>query len=156
MSRQNKLKLDELHYAIINELREDATIPVSKLATRVHSSGATVRRRITRLRRNDIIRIVAVADPFKLGYSVVAIFMMKIDQSRMRQVNAALKKMKELRFVGVTVGGYDMVGEAWFRSTDEMLIFTTEVLARTPGVSRVETLQILEMITYTYDWGKQR
>lgn len=151
-----KLRLDNLHQAIIEVLQEDATIPVKDLAKRVHSSVATVSRRITRLKHSDMMRIVAVANPFKLGFSVVAIFLLKIDQSRMRKVNVLLGKMKELRFVGVTIGGYDMVGEAWFRSTDDMLTFTTDVLARVPGISRVETLQILEMITYTYDWGKRR
>jgi hypothetical protein len=48
---------------------------------------------------------------------------------------AALAEMGELRFVGVTVGTFDMVAEAWFRSADEMLSFTTEVLVQIPGSS---------------------
>jgi hypothetical protein len=49
-----------------------------------------------------------------------------------------------------------MVAEAWFKSTTEMLAFTTDTLARVHGIIRAELLQILEMVTYTYDWGKQR
>jgi DNA-binding Lrp family transcriptional regulator len=56
----------------------------------------------------------------------VAIINMKIDQRMMREVKAALAEMRELRFLGVTVGAYDMVAEVWFRSTEEMLNFTTE------------------------------
>jgi len=49
-----------------------------------------------------------------------------------------------------------MVAEAWFRSADKMLSFTSEVLAQIPGILRVEPLQIHEMVTYAYDWGKRR
>jgi hypothetical protein len=48
---------------------------------------------------------------------------------------AAPAEMRELRFVGVTVGTFEMVAEAWFRSADEMLSFTTEVLVQIPGPS---------------------
>ena len=48
-----------------------------------------------------------------------------------------------------------MVAEAWFKSTTEMLAFTTDTLARVPGILRTEPLQILEMVTYGYDWDKK-
>jgi hypothetical protein len=48
-----------------------------------------------------------------------------------------------------------MVAEAWFKSTAEMLAFTTDTLGRVPGIVRTEPLQILEMVTYMYDWGKK-
>lgn len=150
------VKLDDLDRAIIRQLQEDGTTPYRRLATLCDSSEPTVRRRISRLRKDDVLRVVAVVDPFKQGYAVVAIIHMKIDQREMRSVKAALANMPELRFVGVTVGAFDMVAEAWFQSTEEMLVFTTEKLTEVPGIVRAEPLQILEMVTYAYDWGKQR
>ena len=102
------------------------------------------------------MRLVAVVDPFKQGYPIVVILNMQIDQRQMLEVKKALAAMKELRFVDVTVGACDVVAEAWFRSTNEMLAFTTETLARVQGIIRIEPLQIFEMITYAYDWGKLR
>jgi Lrp/AsnC family transcriptional regulator for asnA, asnC and gidA len=156
VARVNTIKLDKLDQAIIRALQDDGSLSLRKLAVRCQSSEATVRRRVSRLLEADVIRIVAVADPFKLGYPIIAIINMKIEQRQMREVKAALADMKELRFVGVTVGGYDMVAEAWFQSTGEMLTFTTETLAQVPGILRAEPLQILEMVTYAYDWGKRR
>jgi Lrp/AsnC family transcriptional regulator for asnA, asnC and gidA len=153
--RRDGTKLDKLDLEILQSLQEDATISPRNLANRCHSSEATIRRRIARMRQHDVMRIVAVADPFKQGFSVVAIINMKIDQGKIHDIKASLAHMKELRFVGVTVGGYDMVAEAWFKSTAEMLAFTTDSLARVPGILRTEPLQILEMVTYTYDWGKK-
>ena len=148
------IKLDALDQTIIGHLRNDGTIPHRKLARLCGSSEPTVRRRISRLRREDVIKIVAVADPFKQGYPVVAILNMQIDQTKAEEVKAAISKMKELRFVGITLGNFDVVAEAWFRSAKEMLQFTSNVLTRVPGIARVEPLQIYELVTYAYDWGK--
>jgi Lrp/AsnC family transcriptional regulator for asnA, asnC and gidA len=148
------VKLDALDVAILRHLQEDGTLSYRALARRCASSEPTVRRRVARLRRNDVMRIVAVADPFKQGYPVVAIINMQIDQRQMHSVKAALGNMKELRFVGVTLGAFDVVAEAWFTSSEEMLRFTSDMLARVPGIIRVEPLQIHEMVTYAYDWGK--
>ena len=41
-------------------------------------------------------------------------------------------------------------------ASEEMLAFTSEVLAQVPGILRVEPLQIHEMVTYADDWGKRR
>ena len=147
---------DDLDRALLEALQEDGTLSCRALAVRCKSSEPTVRRRLRRLRQQDVFRIAAVVDPFKQGYPVVAIINMKVDQREMRAVKSALAEMRELRFVGVTVGTFDMVAEAWFRSADEMLSFTSEVLAQIPGILRVEPLQIHEMVTYAYDWGKRR
>lgn len=150
------MMLDQLDRAIVEALQTDGTLSFRELAVHCESSEATVRRRVRRLRKDDVLRIVAVVDPYKQGYPVVAIFNMKVDQRQMRAVKEVLASMRELRFVGVTVGSYDVVAEAWFRSGPDMLSFTNEVLAQIPGVLRVEPLQIHEMVTYAYDWGKPK
>lgn len=150
------MALDALDRALIEALQDDGTLSFRALAVRCKSSEATVRRRLRRLRKQDVFRIVAVVDPFKQGYPVVAIINMKVDQRQMRAVKSALSELRELRFIGVTVGSFDMVAEAWFRSAEEMLSFTSEVLAQIPGILRVEPLQIHEMVVYAYDWGKRR
>jgi Lrp/AsnC family transcriptional regulator for asnA, asnC and gidA len=156
MSGKGLLKLDALDHDIINHLQEDGTLTYREIAKRCKSSEPTIRRRVFRLQRNDVMRIVAVVDPFKRGYPVVAIINMQIDQRQMRSVKAILAGMKELRFVGVTVGAFDVVAEAWFQSSEEMLRFTSDTLSQVTGVIRVEPLQIHEMVTYAYDWGKFR
>jgi Lrp/AsnC family transcriptional regulator for asnA, asnC and gidA len=150
------MRLDPLDHAIIAQLQDDATISLRTLAARCGSSEPTVRRRVARLRKQDVMRVVAVVDPFKQGYPVVAIINLQVDQRQMDTVKVALAGMKELRFVGVTVGTYDLVAEAWFHSTDEMLTFMSDMLARVPGIIRATPLQVLQMVKYAYDWGQQR
>lgn len=148
------MRLDTLDRDLIAALQEDGTLTHRALAARCGSTEPTVRRRVARLLATDAMRIVAVADPFKQGYPIVAIINMQVDQRQMPSVKAALSQMPQLRFVGVTVGAFDVVAEAWFRSSEEMLAFTRDVIAQVPGIIRLEPLQIHEMVTYTYDWGK--
>jgi hypothetical protein len=83
-----------------------------------------VRRQTNCLRENDFMRVVAVADPFKLRYPAIAIINMKIDHRLMRDVKKKdLANKKTLRFVRITIGGYDLIAEAWSQSTDEMLAY---------------------------------
>jgi Lrp/AsnC family transcriptional regulator for asnA, asnC and gidA len=77
----------------------------------------------------------------------------QVEQSVIREVEQALIVMPEVRFLGITLGEYDLMLEAWFKSNDELLHFVTVTLTRIPGIKRTESFQILHLSKYTYDWG---
>ncbi len=64
---------------------------------------------------------MAVAPPFALGFSVVAVLGLQIDRSCRSELEQALHAMPDVRFVGVTVGSYDMLLEVWLSSPDALL-----------------------------------
>ena len=148
------MKLDELDRRIIAILQEDARQSNAEIAHRVGSSEPTVRRRVDRLVENQIIKIVAVVQPFQLGYDVVAIVGIQTDHRFNDVIERELERMPEVRFAGVTLGTYDMVVEAWFSSNEELRSFLHDRLFKLEGVLRTESLQVLKMVKYTYDWGK--
>lgn len=113
-------------------------------------------RRVDRLLRHGVIKIVAVASPFQLGYHVVAILGIQIDHSHLDQIEEALYAMPEIRFAGVTLGAYDIVVEAWFHSNDDLLSFLHGRLSKIAGIQRIEALQVAKMVKYTYDWSAPR
>jgi len=145
--------LDDLDRLIIAELEQDARQTNAAVAAKVGSSEPTVRRRIDRLVEEEVIRIVAVATPFKLGYGVVAILGIQIDHKYMDQIERALSEMQEVRFAGITLGTYDVVVEAWFQSNEELLTFLRERLSKLNGIGRIDSLQVAKMVKYTYDWS---
>ena len=146
--------LDELDRRIVAVLQENARLTNAEIAAQVGSSEPTVRRRVERLLREQVIKIVAVAAPFQLGYQVVAILGIQIDHQHLTQIEEALSAMSEIRFAGVTLGGYDVVAEAWFHSNEELLAFLHERLSKIVGIQRIESLQVVKMVKYTYDWSK--
>lgn len=97
-------ELDSLDRDILALLQEDARLPNRAIAVRVGSSEPTVRRRIDRMIEDGLIKIVAVASPFALGHTVMAILGLQIDRSYQSQIEEALRAIPEVRFVGLTLG----------------------------------------------------
>lgn len=149
------IRLDALDHKIIAILQENGRLTNAEAAAQVGSSEPTVRRRIDRLLQHQVIKIVAVAPPFSLGYHVVAILGLQIDHSRLTEIQEALLAMPEIRFAGVTLGSYDVVTEAWFQNNADLLSFLHERLSKIAGIQRIESLQVVKMIKYAYDWGVQ-
>jgi Lrp/AsnC family transcriptional regulator for asnA, asnC and gidA len=147
--------IDELDHKIIAILQENARLTNAEVAAQVGSSEPTVRRRVERLLSNHVIKIVAVAPPFELGYNIVAILGIQIDHTYLDEIQEALVAMPEIRFAGITLGSFDVVVEAWFHSNSELLTFLHERLSPISGIQRVESLQVAKMIKYSYDWGVQ-
>jgi len=146
-------RLDELDHKIIAILQENARVPNADVARQVGSSEPTVRRRVERLLQHGVIKVVAVASPLQLGYHVVAILGLQIDHSRLDRIEEALQAMPEVRFAGVTLGSYDVVLEAWFHDNEELLSFLHGRLSKLMGIHRIESLQVVKMVKYTYDWS---
>jgi len=126
MAGEGAIRLDPLDHKIIAVLQENARLSNAEIAARVASSEPTVRRRVDR-----------------------------IDHSRLDEIQEALLLMPEIRFAGVTLGSYDVVTEVWFHSNRELLAFLHERLSKIPGIHRIESLQVVKMIKYAYDWGVQ-
>lgn len=148
-------ELDALDRAILELLQEDARLPNRAIAARVGSSEATVRRRVARLLDEGLVRVVAVASPFALGYRSVAILGLQIDRSQQREIEAALAAMPEVRFIGLTLGSYDAILEVWLPRPEALLDFLSERLGPLPGIRRAEAWQVLKLSKYSYDWGEQ-
>lgn len=146
-------KIDAIDHRIVELLQNDGTLTNVALADLLDVSEATVRRRRARLEEEDVIRVVAVADPFKLGFAIMAIIGIQTQRSQLADVESALKRMPQVRFLGVTLGAYDLMLEAWFRTNDDLLAFVTETLAQIEGITRTESFQIMRLSKYTYDWG---
>ena len=94
------IALDALDHKIIAVLQDNARLPNAEVAAQVGSSEPTVRRRVDRLLRHEVIKIVAVAPPLQLGYQVVAILGIQIDHSHLSAIEQALYAMPEIRFGG--------------------------------------------------------
>jgi Lrp/AsnC family transcriptional regulator for asnA, asnC and gidA len=147
-------KIDSLDERLVEILQENARLTNTDMAGQLGVSEATVRRRINKLLENEVIQIKAVADPFKLGYAMIVIVGLWVEKAYLREAEKYVCALPEARFVGVTMGSYDLILEAWFRSREEMVSFMTETLAAVPGIGRSDSFQVIRLSKYTYDWGR--
>ncbi len=147
-------EVDETDLRIIACLQASARRSNTEIALELGLSEATIRRHLSRMLDADLLRIVAVADPLKIGYPVVAIIGLQVMPSMLAEVERQLAELPEFRFIGMTSGPWDFVAEAWFPSLADLADFITQDVGAIAGIQRMETEHVLRMVRYTYDWGR--
>jgi Lrp/AsnC family transcriptional regulator for asnA, asnC and gidA len=143
-------KIDGLDEKIIEFLLREGPVTNLTIATALKTSEATVRRRRTRLESEGVIKFVCAADPAKLGFHSAAIIGIEALASRITSIEAEIKQMDDVQFLGLTTGGYDLMLEVWLRSPNNNIVhFTTEVLARVEGILRVDVFLLTRLSKYS-------
>jgi Lrp/AsnC family transcriptional regulator, regulator for asnA, asnC and gidA len=146
-------QLDDLDRKIVVLLQDDGKRSNREIARILNTNEASVRRRVKRLLDEEIIDIIAVANPLKTGFDSIVLFQMQIEALKLESISEELLKLPELRFIAFITGRYDVIAEAWFKNNNEVTEFITNKLSSIEGILRIETAPILKMIKYAYDWG---
>lgn len=150
--RGHRVELDQIDKAIIRELQVDGRTPYAQLGPAVGLSQAAVRQRVQRLVERGAVQIVAVTDPWVLGFGVMAMIGVETDGPA-RPVADALGEEPEVEYVALTAGRYDVLIEVVCESNDELLALLEERIRKRPGVRRAEAFTYLELTKQTYAWG---
>ena len=138
---------------IIRLLQKDGRISNTTIAEKLGISEATVRARLKRLIEDQVIQIVAVSNPLKLGFEIVGVINIQVDIKKAENVIKELKKLKELWYIVVTTGSSDINVEFNLRSLDELHILLLEKINKIDGIIRTDTSLIMRFIKRQYDWG---
>ncbi len=148
----SRIALDETDLRIIELLQEDGRRSNSGIGRELGLPESTVRRRIDRLLRDDVIKIAAIARHERLGRPVHVIMGLSLDLARNATATRALIDLVQVGWLAATTGPYDILLEASFPSMDHLHAFITEELAQIEGVERVETAIVLNLAKHCYDW----
>lgn len=144
--------LDEFDRAIINLLQQDGRMPFLTIANKLDLAEGTVRRRVAKLLNEGLLRIVGVADPFKVGLNTVAVVGMKVDRGRIERIAQQLRALPEVRYVALSTGNYDLVIEVVVPSNDELLTFLVDTLRDIEGISNTGTSIVLKVAKQDLAW----
>ncbi|MDP9369878.1 MAG: Lrp/AsnC family transcriptional regulator [Chloroflexota bacterium] len=144
--------LDETDLRIIGLLQKDGRRSNSGIGRELGLPESTVRRRIERLRRDDFIKIVAIANHERMGLPVHVIMGLSLDLARNATATRALVNLIQVGWLAATTGPYDILLEASFPSMRHLHEFITKELAQIEGVERVETAIVLDLAKHTFDW----
>jgi Lrp/AsnC family transcriptional regulator for asnA, asnC and gidA len=145
--------IDSTDRCLIILLQANGRLQHTDLARRLGIPEATVRRRMKRLLDERVIQIVAVPDPYKIGYDTHAIVGLRVQPGKIADVIAVLNPLPQIRYIGVTAGAYDVVIEALFENNDELRYFLTDTLGRIEGLQGTETAYVLDVVKRAYSVG---
>src|SRR5258706_9042678 len=144
--------LDEIDRRVIKILQDDGRRPNTEIARELHVSETTIRKRVSQLVSRGLINIVAVPTPRAVGMNLSAIIGISVTLPKLREISEELKRQKEVRYVGVSTGRYDIIVEAFFFDQQHFLDFISSKLSRMDGITSLETSMILEVVKFSYEW----
>lgn len=143
--------LDKLDYDIIACLRQDGRQPNTEIARQLNVSESTIRTRIQHLVSSGIIQVAAVIALPSLGYPVDVLIGIQCGPDRVAGVAKRLSSESQVRYVVALAGRFDVLIAAFFHSHDELFEFVSETIGKIRGVTKVETLPVLQTFKRGYD-----
>ena len=137
--------MDELDHKIIALLQMDGRASNAKIAREVGVSEGTVRRRLRRLTKDDVVHIVAVPNLEKLGDATTALVGLQTGPGMSDTVAESLASLPESHYVAVTTGSYDVFVWAGLESAESLGNFLRTKVGVIEGVQRTETFVNLSL-----------
>jgi Lrp/AsnC family transcriptional regulator for asnA, asnC and gidA len=132
-------KPDAVDMHILSILEDNGRATNREIAEAVGVSEGTVRNRIERLMRDDVLRIVGVTNPARLGLNTAAVISISAELSRITSIAERIAEAPGVVYVGYSTGNADIIALAFFPSNDDLTDFTTQTLAAIPGIRRTPT-----------------
>ena len=148
----NGVELDATDKAIIAELQVEGRLAYAKLAPRVGLSEAATRQRVNKLLKEEVMEIVAVANPTRLGLKHQTMVGINVD-AHVRDIADELAKIEAIDYVVVTAGRYDVLAEVFCADATEFLGIINDQIRPIAGISNLEILTYLDLVKQTYNWG---
>jgi Lrp/AsnC family transcriptional regulator for asnA, asnC and gidA len=148
-----KRNIDELDAKIISVLQSDGRMSNTDMAKSLDVSEATVRGRIKRLIDDEIIQIVAVSNPLKLGFEITGDLYIRVDMTKMENVISSLGKFRELWYIVTTTGRSNLNAEFVVKNLEELHDLVYNHISHIDGIEQVETSIIIKYVKRKYDFG---
>jgi Lrp/AsnC family transcriptional regulator for asnA, asnC and gidA len=137
--------VDEKDLKILEILREDSSIPFTEIARRLRLSESTVRKRVSSMVEEGVIRrFTVVLEPSKVGYNTVAIVGIDVEPSMLLEVAQRLSEIPEAKYVATSTGDHMIMAEIWARDGKELSRILSEKVGRIEGITKICPSIILE------------
>ncbi len=150
--RNEEHLLDDIDREIVLQLQQDGRRSYREMARSLEVSEGTVRWRVRRLLDDGALRIAAIADPFRLGYTVLASMFLRVSPDRLEHVIATLVEWPEVVYVSSCTGRVDVYIQVVCRSHEDLWELVAQRLPAIGGVTETETLMELKVhkLNYVY------
>jgi DNA-binding Lrp family transcriptional regulator len=145
-------KLKEVDWKLIRELVKDGRMNVSELSARLGMHISTVSRRISALIKDNIIKIQAIPNPSKFGYSSNAILFLDVEPTQVDSIYIGLRDDSAVHLFitlinrsGVIIGIHAANNESLYR-------FIKKKISPLRGILGIQTFIRGEIKKRFYAW----
>jgi Lrp/AsnC family transcriptional regulator for asnA, asnC and gidA len=145
--------LDDLDRRLMEVLQADGRKPFTEIAAAFGVPESTIRARYKGLVDRGALKVIAVADPLKVGYPLMAMIGVRCTPAALLTTAKELEALPEVSYCVVVAGAYDLLIEVVCEDNDALLTFLTERLRSIAGVLETETFVYLRILKQNYEWG---
>lgn len=140
--------LDALDFSILSYLQQDGRMSFTVIAEKLNVSIGTVRTRFNKLIEDGTINIIGRVDPSKVGFHCYAHIAVYVRPASLKEkVAAQIAKLKEVSFLAMTSGEYDLEVDVMCRDNDHLLDFVDR-LSKIEGVFQTKTTIYFKVYKY--------
>jgi Lrp/AsnC family transcriptional regulator, regulator for asnA, asnC and gidA len=141
--------MDKLDRTILQFLGKDGRTPYTEIAQKLSISEGTVRNRVGKLIDENVLQIVGVADPQKLGFQVSAVIGVSIQGGNIDHAGKEIAAFDEVSNVLMVSGEFDLLLQVYCRDSEHLSTFLNQDLRPVEGVSHTQTFMILKTFKAT-------
>ncbi len=138
--------IDKRDLDIIHTLAKNALLSHEQLAKQTKMSPSTIRRRIQRMTKENILRFSALADPLKCGLSMLVGISMDIAHEHLHVEARKLTGNPHIKWAATTTGRYDLLLLGAFESIDQFSEFMEKEISRIQGLRSIESSVCLNIL----------
>jgi Lrp/AsnC family transcriptional regulator for asnA, asnC and gidA len=142
--------MDDIDLQILALLQRDGRKPFTEIAQALGVSEGTVRNRVSRLIEQQVVQIVGLVDPYRLGFDAPAMIGVSVQPPLMEQAAATIATFPEVSYLIMVSGEYDLIVEVMCRDREHLKSFLNQKLRQVAGITRTQTFLILHTFKMSY------
>ncbi|MBW1612475.1 MAG: Lrp/AsnC family transcriptional regulator [Deltaproteobacteria bacterium] len=147
--------MDELDQKLLHELQKQGFENSRTLASLLGVGERTVHRRISAMRREGIIKIIALPDFVLFGYKAWAKIGIRVKPQSLSYVASQLANNPSIYFVAYAYGPFDIMIAVHFYNIDSLTIFINSELTKIKGILNTETMVLTSPRKYyNFSWPR--
>lgn len=151
--RKRGVLVDAVDARILEFLQRDARTPVTAIARTIHLSDVSVRRRIERLVRDEVVTFRAHVDPLKVGFSVWAVVWIQVEPRLVDAVARQIERLPGVVLLCLGTGEFDIYAVVVLPSANDFASFLNDRLLKIRGVRRTTTSYITRVLKRDFAFG---
>lgn len=145
--RVSARELDSIDHQLIHELKKDGRQSLAKLGEIVGLTGDSVKDRLSKLTKDEVIKVTCSVDPRVLGFQSLTLLGIKVS-GKAEQIATELSNVTEFDFVACIAGEYDILVEAVCRDDIHLLQVVDDYIRSRPDVIGVSSHNYLAVLKF--------
>lgn len=147
-------RLDWIDRQIIADLQADGRKKFSSIARKLGVAESVVRYRLQRLQNEEILQIVGIADPLRIGFDHFALVGLRVRPGMGQAVCEQLATMPETSYVVAVAGAAsDAIAEVICRDTRHFAELLNQRIQVIDGVVSTDVFFVTQVYKMAYGWG---